>query len=444
MNVNEKTMASSGLKIKLENGDIYLIDEDDDVNSDLLLARANCVIKEEPELAIVDIDGDDDTVGLETDSECVDDESSPEEHSTENDLNHSKEDRPGKSSASGYKCTVCDKRLKEWRSFRCHMARHNNKPLEFHCRFCTKSFGSQSTAVLHERGHTGEKPYACDQCPMKFSFKNSLKRHHLSHSGEKRFQCDECSKCFISKDALHQHQKTHSTLFEFRCQECSQSFKIKRSLTSHIKSKHSKGDKEQIRTFVCEECQMEFPTTKSLNLHRQNHARGACFRCAICSLEFSIRYQYLEHMNTHEGNFQCQQCDRRFRSRGNLIQHETVHDKNATNYNGESMKGETWACDECPKTFKSKCSLRRHSQMHSDQPFKCEICAREFKLKSYYREHMKLHTGQRAYNCVHCGKSFRSRAKLELHKTLHLNHAYLKVKSETITLTDEEELDVEF
>ena len=32
------------------------------------------------------------------------------------------------------------------------------------CQFCPKAFADSSQCVVHERTHTGEKPYACPYC----------------------------------------------------------------------------------------------------------------------------------------------------------------------------------------------------------------------------------------------------------------------------------------
>uniref|UniRef100_A0A672JZC5 Zinc finger protein 574-like n=1 Tax=Sinocyclocheilus grahami TaxID=75366 RepID=A0A672JZC5_SINGR len=78
------------------------------------------------------------------------------------------------------------------------------------CPVCGKLFGSASSVTLHQRVHTGERPYPCAICGKRFRQNTHLREHLRTHSGERPFRCEFCDKGFVQSMHLAEHRRTHT------------------------------------------------------------------------------------------------------------------------------------------------------------------------------------------------------------------------------------------
>jgi KRAB domain-containing zinc finger protein len=77
---------------------------------------------------------------------------------------------------------------------------------------------------------------------------------------------------------------------------------------------------------------------------------------------------------------------------------------------------------DCGKHYNSKLELKRHVEIdHFHLGYiRCPVCLRSFATMKNLKEHYSVHEDARRFTCEQCGKKFRERIYMVLHKQKHL------------------------
>ncbi|KYM96604.1 DNA-directed RNA polymerase III subunit RPC5 [Cyphomyrmex costatus] len=172
-----------------------------------------------------------------------------------------------------------------------------------------------------------------------------------------------------------------------------------------------------------------------LNKHKNKEHPRVTHKCGQCHKKFKIKTDLLKHKRMHDDErpFECKYCGLRFtefRFKSWLDRHKTIH-------TGEKH----FECVSCSKRYSSINALKIYNSSNtpttSNQnkrdinnliiPYICETCGKEFSFKSWLDRHKRIHTGEKPFECVSCGKSFRKTDLLK-HKRMHDNERPFECK----------------
>ncbi|XP_028293686.1 zinc finger and BTB domain-containing protein 24 isoform X2 [Gouania willdenowi] len=225
---------------------------------------------------------------------------------------------------------------------------------EARCEDCGKVFKNQPFLKIHQRTHTGEKPFQCKVCMKRFTQKHTLLDHQRIHTGEKPFICSICSKALSTKHSLQEHMNLHKEEKSFDCDKCGKSFTQSRQLKSHYRVHTGKSLPE------CAQCHHRFMDTAQLKKHLRTHTGEKPFTCDVCGKCFTAKSTLQTHIRIHRG--------------------EKPYD-----------------CNICNKTFSDSSARRRHVASHSGKkPFTCSLCSLSFTRLDNLKTHTKSHNKETA------------------------------------------------
>ncbi|XP_029361886.1 telomere zinc finger-associated protein isoform X2 [Echeneis naucrates] len=306
-------------------------------------------------------------------------------------------------------CPICDKSFKSKYYLKVHNRRHTGER-PFGCPKCGKRYFRKENLLIHEiRDCARVQTYTCVTCSATFNGKEQLRLHVVSHTGEMPHKCSSCPEQFLYKKNLTIHMmKIHGYPKPHACPQCPKTFLTRTELRVHEAAKH-RGEKP----FVCEECGHRASSRNGLQMHiKAIHRNERPFVCNLCGHAFSQKNNLNMHLRIHSGEkpYQCHLCGKTFRTQASLDKHHRTH-------TGERPFG----CDVCEQRFTEKGALVRHkaSKHEEGRPHCCHICGKTFKAREQLRVHLRRHKGMRKFECVDCGYKFTRQAHLRRHIQIH-------------------------
>ncbi|KAJ8265596.1 hypothetical protein COCON_G00146950 [Conger conger] len=289
-----------------------------------------------------------------------------------------------------FECSKCGKCYYRKENLLEHEARNclNRAGVVFSCSMCPMTFRKRLELRVHTVTHTGEMPNKCTSCPEQFMQKKDLKIHLIKvHGAPKPHACPLCPKCFLSRTELRLHEASkHRGEKLFVCEECGHRASSRNGLQMHIKAIHRNE-----RPFVCEFCNHAFTQKANLNMHLRTHTGEKPFQCHLCGKTFRTQASLDKHHRTHTGErpFRCEFCDQRFTEKGPLLRHVA----------SKHQEGRPHYCHICSKTFKAIEQLRVHVRRHKGmRKFECVECGYKFTRQAHLRRHSQIHNRVENYN----------------------------------------------
>ncbi|XP_066138506.1 zinc finger protein 471-like [Euwallacea fornicatus] len=291
-----------------------------------------------------------------------------------------------------YVCGECQQGFRQAGTLKNHIrSKHCKLNQFFVCDVCSKTFVLKDRLRLHQRKHTGEKPYSCELCKKKFARGGQLRQHMRVHDGRKPYACDICQSRFTCSQNLKLHKNAHLQLKPYTCDLCGKSFTRRDALQKHLRNFH-----ENIKAFNCPICKKDFKG--HLPQHLRTHTKVKPHSCVVCGKTFAQRSQLVVHQRIHSG-------ERPYR------------------------------CRVCWKAFAHSTALKLHQRRHTgEKPYTCVMCHMGFTQIPHLKKHMlRIHNMEKSFSCEWCKEFYSTKNDLLQHKDACTSRP-IKVEEEEISV----------
>lgn len=365
-------------------------------------------------------------------------------------------------SAGTLLCGQCGAALKDFESFREHLARHlqanhRNDAVRHSCPKCEATFQDREDMLVHLTKHyLGQisKEYACGACKKLYPHPDLLQRHLLDSHAHHLYRCALCKDTFDSRVAIQVHfaVKHSQECRIYRCNACTVSnnenspgnapgegksfFRSESEMTNHVRNVHApptvSNNSPVARSPAstpgitgnsgprCVFCGICCTSELELQLHLASHSVNL-YRCPVCREGFAVEFlldrhiAQAHHSSNHQGIIRSSSRENGRIGRPPRLQEETKSQK----------RGRSPASSN-NNTVNQRDNNNKRPNYSNTSSQQCDLCERgEFSNETELQAHKKLvHTPAKFQNkslsnlsmtCAYCGEVCRSRTDLESH-----------------------------